>query len=165
MKHKRFLIGLLLVILLIVLMLYSYQDHDKNNVQIKKYTKIFADFETYNNTEISFTGAVLKINKTNQTILVSIQEEPYTYPNIEINTSNVDIDISALKKNDLIDIVGILDGENHATANKIWINESWKFNLIIVRSLLAIPFVMYLFFKTWKFDWKKIRFERRKKDA
>jgi hypothetical protein len=70
-----------------------------------------------------------------------------------------------LKKGDVLDIIGILDGQNHVTAQNIWKNEQWKDDLIYVRSLPAIPFALYLFFKTWKFNPKKIRFYRRNKDT
>jgi len=163
MKHKRIILGLFAIFLLITLMLYCFQEYDKNNPHIKKYKLIFENTENYNNIEISFHAKIITVNKTNQTLHVSIQEEPYTYPIVQINTGN--LDIQNLKKGDLIDIIGILHGKNQMTATKIWLNEPWKTDLIYLRSLLAVPFVLYLFFRTWKFNTTAWRFERRKKDA
>jgi hypothetical protein len=163
MKYKRIMLGLFAIFLLITLMFYCFQEYDKNDPQIKKYKLIFENSETFNNTEISFLAEITTVNKTNQTLHVSIQEVPYSYPVFEINTGN--LDIQNLKKGDLIDIIGIIRGKNQMTATKIWLNEPWKTDLIYIRSLLAVPFVLYLFFRTWKFNTTTWRFERRKKDA
>ena len=163
MKHKRIIFGIFTLCILITSMIYSYQNNEKNDPQIKKYRQIFEHPETYNNTEISFQAEILALDRINQTLRVFIQEQPYTYPQVQINTGN--INIQNLKKGDLIDIIAILHGKNHMTATKLWLNEPWKENLIYLRSLPAIPFVLYLFFRTWKFNITTWRFERRKKHA
>ena len=68
-------------------------------------------------------------------------------------------------KGDAIEITGILDAEKHVTAEKIYILEQWKYNLIYIRSIPAIPFALYLFFTTWRFNKKTLRFERRNNNA
>jgi len=163
MKHKRLILGLLALFLLITSMVYCYQNYGKNDPQTKKYRQLFENPETLNNTEISFLGEILAIDRTNQSLRIFIQKEPYTYPPIEINTTNVDT--QNLKKGDLIDIIAVLHGKNQITATKIWLNEPWKTDLIYIRSLPAIPFVLYLFFRTWKFNTTTWQFERRKKNA
>jgi len=163
MKYKRLILGLIAIFLLITLMIYSFQEYDKNDPQIKKYKQLFKNSENYNNTEISFVAEIITVNKTDHTLRVFIQEEPYNYPSVEINAG--DFDIQNLKKGDLIDIIGILHGKNQMTATKIWLNEPWKTDLIYLQSLLAIPFILYLFFRTWKFNTKAWRFERRKINA
>ena len=163
MKHKRLILGLLILCLLITSMIYSYQNYENNDPQIKRYKQFFEYPENYNNTQLSFLAEILAVNMTNQTLRVSIQEEPYTYPSVNINTGN--FDIQNLKKGDLIDIIVNLHGKNQMTATKIWLNEPWKENLIYLRSLLAIPFVVYLFFRTWRYSIQTCRFERRNKNA
>ena len=163
MRYKRLIICVLLILTLTFLMLYSYQEYDKNDVQIKKFTQIFENSEKFNNTEISFLAQVTCINTTNHSLRITIQEKPYTYPSLEINTGN--LNITNIKKGDLIDVIGVIDGKNHITATKIWLNEPWKANLIYLRSLPAIPFVLYLLLRTWKFNIKTWRFERRKQHA
>ena len=163
MKHKRIILGLFTLFLLITSMVYAYQNSENNDPQIKKYKQIFENPETYNNTKISFKAEILAIDQINQTIRVFIQEKPYTYPSVEINTGN--FTIQNLQKGDLVDIISILHGKNRMTATNLWINEPWKDNLIYLRSLSAIPFVLYLFLRTWGLNKTTWRFERRKKNA
>jgi hypothetical protein len=144
-------------------MVYAYQNSENNDPQIIKYKQIFQDPYTYNNTKISFEAEVLSVDQINHTIRVFIQEKPYTYPPVEINLGN--LAIQNLQKGDLVDIIAILHGKNHMTATNLWINEPWKDYLIYLRSLPAIPIVLYLFFRTWKFNSQTWRFERRKKNA
>ena len=161
MNTKRIILGLLLITILLSFMIYSYLEYENNDIHIKKYKQIFQNIEQYNNTEISFTVEIININKTSGSIDVFVQERPYNYPHIEINAKNLNINLSTLKKGDLIDIVGIIDGENHIIATKLWIREQWKFDLIYIRSIVAIPFTLYLFFRIWKFNWKKLQFTGR----
>ena len=163
MKYKRFILSVLIILVLFVLMLYSYQEYDKNDVHIKKLTLIFEDSEKYNGTEISFCAWVKGINETNNSIRGSIQEKPYAYPLVEINTGK--LNIANIKKGDLVDVIGVVDGKNHITATKIWLNEPWKENLIYIRSLPAIPFILFLFLRTWKLNTNTWQFERRKRNA
>jgi hypothetical protein len=163
MKYKRILIGLFVLFLLITSMVYSYQNYERNDPQIKKYTQIFEHPENYDNTKISFKAEILAIDWINQTLRVFIQEKPYTYPQVYLNTGT--INTKNLQKGDLIDVIAILHGTNNITATNLWLNEPWKENLIYIRSLPAIPFVIYLFLRTWKFNTQTWRFERRKKNA
>jgi hypothetical protein len=165
MNTKRIFLALLIIIVLLSLMIYSDREYEHNDVQIKKYQHLFKNTELYNNTEISFFAEIIKINQTSNTIGIFIQEQPYTYPHVEINIKNININISRLKKGDLIDIVGIIDGKNHITATKLWTNEQWKSDFIYLRSLPAIPFALFLVFKSWKFNWKKLQFTRRDNDS
>jgi hypothetical protein len=163
MKHMRIIVGLILLTILIISMVYSYQNYQQNDPHLQQINQLFAHPETYNDTEISFLAQILSIDNTNQTLRALIQERPYTYPQIIINTKNLQIPI--LQKGDLIDVITIYHGKNTFTATKLWLNEPWKENLIYLRSLPAIPFVLYLFFRTWRFNPATWRFERRKKHA
>jgi hypothetical protein len=163
MKHIRKILGLLLLCLLITSMIYSYQNYEKNDPYIQRLTQIFAHPEYYNNTEISFKAEILSIDTINHTLRAFIQERPYTYPQIIINTKN--LQTPTLQKGNLIDVITIYHGKNTFTATKLWLNEPWKENLIYLRSLPAVPFVLYLFFRTWRFNSVNWRFERRKKNA
>jgi hypothetical protein len=163
MKYIRLILGLMVIILLISLMIYCSQEYAKNDPHIKKCKVLFQSSDYYNNTEISFLASIYWVNKTNHTLRVEIEEQPYRYPYITINTGN--IDIQNLKKGDLIDVIGVLNGKNRMTATKLWLDEPWKTDLIYLRSLPAVPFVLYLFFRTWKFNTTSWRFERRKKNA
>jgi hypothetical protein len=156
MKNKRLISGLLLIFLLASLIAYSgleYYNHDPDIEHIAK------NFEKYNNTAITFDGVIEKINTTTSQITVSIPATSYLI-NVKINNFT-----SEIKKGNLIEVLGILNGKYNVYAQKILVTETWKSDLIIIRSLPAIPFALYLFFRTWKFNKKKLRFERRQQNA
>jgi hypothetical protein len=88
------------------------------------------------------------------------EHPPYNL--IEVKADHID---NSFKKGDNLRIFGILDGESHVTAEKITLHEQWKDNLIYIRSIPAIPFALFLFIKTWKFNREKNRFEKREKNA
>lgn len=163
MRHIRTIVGSMIIIILISSMIYSFQNYEKNNPKTINYHNIFYDPTPYINTQVSFEAEILSLDPENQTIRVFIQEKPYTYPQVTINIHN--ITETNLKQGDLVDIIAIVQGRTTMTATHLWINEPWKDNLIYLRSLPAIPFLLYLFFRTWTFDKKTCRFERRKKNA
>ncbi|MCX6821944.1 MAG: hypothetical protein NTW30_04160 [Candidatus Aenigmarchaeota archaeon] len=84
------MLGVLFILILIVLMLYYYQEYDKNDVHTKKHPQIVEDSNKYYDSEISFLGQVVRIYETNSSIKISIQEKPYTYPLLEISSGNLD---------------------------------------------------------------------------
>ena len=70
-----------------------------------------------------------------------------------------------MQDGDIVEILGILDGKNHVTAQEVLVSEQWKHDLIYIRSIPAIPFALYIFFRRWKFNGETFRFERRVRDA
>ena len=156
MKNKRIILGIFLTVILTLLILYSGLEYNNHDPSIEY---ILENFETYNNTKISFSGVIEEVNESNQKITVSIPQTPYV---IEIKTDSLKVD---MQKGNLVEILGVLDSKYHVKAEKILVIEQWKADLVIVRSLPAIPFALYLFFRTWRFNKKIYRFERRKRDA
>lgn len=156
MKHKRLIIGIFLAVVFTLLMLYSSLEYNNYDPSIDY---ILDNFETYNNTKISFSGVIEEVNTTNHQITISIPRAPYL---MEIKIDTIE---DTMQKGDIVEILGVLDGKYHVTAEKILVIQQWKYDLIIIRSLPAIPFALYLFFRTWQFNKKTFRFERRTKDA
>jgi hypothetical protein len=154
MNQKRLMIGFLLVILLLIIMVYTSLEQNNNNPDIYY---ILENVETYKNTTVTFSGEITTINTSTQTVTLNLIEPPSLTLEVRINTTE------NLHQRDIVEILGILDGNNHVTAEKILISERWKYDLIYLRSLPAIPFALYLFFRTWHFNWKTYRFERRNK--
>ena len=74
MKNKRPLQGILLAVILTLLILYSSLEHNNHDPNIEY---ILENFETYNNTKLSFTGVIEEVNETNQQIVISILRTPY----------------------------------------------------------------------------------------
>jgi hypothetical protein len=163
MKYTHLTIGIVTILILILLMIYSAQEYSANNPQIKKYEQVFGSIANSNNTVITFRAQIRSVNQSNHTVRVSIEEEPYNYPQILIYTGN--LELRGLTKGVLIDVIGTVQGKNQVTVTKVWVDEPWLENLIYLRSLPAIPFVLFLFIRTWKFDVTTRRFQRRRKDA
>jgi len=156
MKHKRLISGIFLATILASLILYSGLEYNNYDPTIEH---LLENFETYNNTKISFSGVIEEFNKTNQQITISIPRTPYV---MEIKTDTIE---NNMQKGNIVEILGVLDDKYHVSAEKILVTERWKSDLIIIRSLPAIPFALYLFFRTWHFNKKIYRFERRNRDA
>lgn len=159
MKHKRLILGIFLTIILILLMLYSSLEHSKKEFDI---LYIFENYETYDN-KISFAGEIVDINQTSQILTIHLMEPPYSLK--KIKTHNIEFKEYIPKKGDIVEILGTEDEENDVIAEKMLISQRWKHDLIFIRSLPAIPFAFYLFFRTWRFNRKTYRFEMRKQDA
>lgn len=61
---------------------------------------------------------------------------------------------------DMAEVLGTLrDGE--IIPDKIIVQENWACRSIFLRSMLAVPIVLYLFFRSWTFDFRKMGFRRR----
>ena len=156
MKNKRLIQGIFLAVILSLLITYSGIEYNNYDPGIEY---IFENFETFNNTKISFSGVIEEVNTTSHQITISIPKPPYL---IKIKIDTIE---DNMQKGDIIEILGVLDGKYHVTAEKILVSQRWKNDLIIIRSLPAIPFALYLFFRKWRFNKKTFRFERRTKDA
>ncbi len=138
---------IILLFLLFALMTYSYVEHNKKDPDMEY---ILKHFEKYKNTEVSFVGKV--INVSDGEIEITLMESPFATLVAEIKNTSVE-------KGDVVEIVGILDGKEHVTAEKIIATSEWKYNLVFIRSLPAIPFILYFFLRNWKFNFKKFMFE------
>jgi len=152
MKHKRLVLALFPVVILSLLMIYSGLEYNHYNPGIKY---ILQNFDTFNNTRIYFDGQVSQVDETHHTISIGVPVEPWLLEIKIPSTENIP------QKGDFVEIYGTLNTKDYVTAEKILISQPWQIDLIYIISLPAIPFAVYLFFKTWKFDRKKIRFVRR----
>jgi len=64
--------------------------------------------------------------------------------------------------NDEVSILGVLGPSNQILSVKeIRIISYWKYNFLLLRSLLALIFLFIIFLHYWRFDFKKIAFKRR----
>ncbi len=156
-KKKSFLIVFLLAFL-VFLLLYSYVDFTQYDYSNSNY--LFENHQRFNDTEITFRARIVEIYPTNQIILAAVDEYPHTV--VEIITSTGDFHF---QNDDVIFVIGVLKGEKTVFAEKILVKGPWDDTLIYMLSIPAIPFVLYLFFRTWRFDWKSFTFTWRRKDA
>ena len=159
MKYKRLILGTFLIIILILIMLYSSLQYNKKEFDI---IYLFKNHETHDN-KIKVTGEIVEINYSSQTITIRLSEPPYTLKKIKIH--NIEFKDYIPKKRDIVEILGINNDYDNIIAEKMLIFERWKHDLIYIRSLPAIPFVLFLFFRIYSYNRKNYRFERRKQDA
>jgi hypothetical protein len=132
----------------------DYNHHDPDTQYI------FDHFEQFNGTKVMFTDEVKNVDKTNNTISIQIGSSPKSI--ILINTTE---NVTTIQQGDIVEVYGVLTSRNTMTAEKLFISERWKSDLIYIRSLPAIPFAVYLFFSTWRFNPSTRRFEQRQKHA
>ena len=157
MSHRRFFIGCFLLSLLLLLMVYyslDYNNYDPDSQYI------FKHFEQFNTTKVTLIGEVKDVDRTNNTLLIQIGQSPPKGIILLISTTE---NLNTTQQGDNIEVYGVLTSKNSITAEKLLISERWAYSLIFIRSLIGIPFVLYLFFRTWRFNRKTYRFERREK--
>lgn len=157
MKYKRLILGFILILLLIAIMMYYSLDHNNHDPDFQY---ILDHFEEFNTTKVTLTGEVKNVDKTNNTLLIEVSE-----PTERIILVGTTEPLNTTQLGDIVEAYGILTSKTHMTAEKLLIYERWKYDLIYLRSLPAIPFALYLFFRTWRFNPDTRRFERRQNHA
>lgn len=155
---KKLFLVIPLVVLLVLVLLYSHIGFAENDYPNGNY--LFEHAERFQNTEICFRANIYEINRSNQTILASIIDYPHS--SVMITTQSID---PQLKEQDTIFVIGILNGDRSVSANKIVVKGLQDDDIIFISSIPAIPVVLYLFFRTWRFNTKTFSFERRKRHA
>ncbi len=146
----RAAIAVFSIIILLSLMTYSYIEHDDRDPYM---AYIIENSERFRGKEIDFVGRVVSLNASS--VRLRLMEPPYSIINVGGEILN-----NSLHKGDVVEVLGIYEVDN-VTAEKTFVIKSFEYRLIFFRSLPAIPFVAYLFFKKWKFNFKKFMFEER----
>ena len=140
-----------------MLMIYYSADHNNHDPDPQY---IIDNIEQYKNIKIKITGEIKNVDINNKTLLIKL-----TYPLNHLILVNTRENISKAQQEDIVEAYGTLIDRTHMSAEKLLIIEQWQYYLIFFRSLPAIPFTLYLFFRTWRFNLKTYRFERRQKNA
>ncbi|MCJ7570279.1 MAG: hypothetical protein MUO82_00150 [Candidatus Thermoplasmatota archaeon] len=138
-------------------MIYYSFDHNNHDPDTEY---ILDHYEQFNNTKVTLIGEVKDVDRTNNTLLIQIGQSPPKGIILLISTTE---NLNTTQPGDNVEVYGVLTSKNSITAEKLLISERWAYSLIFIRSLPAIPFVMYLFFRTWRFNRNTYRFERREK--
>jgi hypothetical protein len=157
MKQKRLILGILLILLLFTLMLYY--SVDRHTYEPSTYY-ILTHYEEFTTTNVQLDGVVQNVDTTNNTLLVRVDGS--FKDGILVSTTEP---VQTVHLGDRIELYGHFTSPNHLTAEKLLIYEQWNYHLIFIRSLLGVPFVVYLFFRSYRFNPDTWRFERRQKHA
>jgi hypothetical protein len=140
-------------------MIYSSFEYEKKQFDIF----YLVENQEVQDSEIIFTGEIENINNTNKIITLRLSSPPYNLKKIRFeNLESLDY---IPKKGDIAEILVNENEKGNLTAVKMLVYERWKHDLIYIRSLPAIPFALFLFFRLYRFNKKTFRFERRKYNA
>jgi len=105
-------------------------------------------------------GEVQNVDRTNNTLLLQV-----SWSRGDVMWVHTTEPLTTAQPGDTVEVYGTLSNGTHMTADTLLISEQWKDDLIYIRSLPAIPFALYLFFRTYRFNPTKRWFERRQKHA
>jgi hypothetical protein len=157
MKHQRLILGILLLFLLLSLLMYYSMEHNHHNPEPQY---ILDHYEDFINTKVVLSGEITNVDRTNRTLLVQVTSSSDGI--IQVTTTE---SLTQTHPGDVIEMYGTLTSNNQMNAESLLIFPQWKNTLIYLRSLLAIPLVLYLFIQAYRFNTDTLRFERRKQDG
>jgi hypothetical protein len=157
MKHQRLILGSILLLLLFSLMLYYSLDHNNHDPD-NQY--ILDHYEEFTITKVKLDGVVKNVDTVNHTLLIQVSSSHKD--TLLVSTSE---SFTTTQPGDVVEVYGILTNRTHMNAETLLIYKQWAYDIIFLRSLPAIPFGVYLFFRTYRFNLDTRRFERRQKHA
>ncbi len=136
-------------------MVYYSLDHNNHDPD----TQYIVDhWEEFTITKVAVDATVTAVDPTNHTLFIAISKSPQGI--IHVTTTEP---VTGAHPGDIVEVYGTFTGKNQMTADTLLITEQWKNDLLYLRSLPAIPFVLYLFFRAYRFNTTTYRFERRQK--
>jgi hypothetical protein len=157
MRHQRLVLGFILLLLLTLLMVYYHIDHN-NHIPDAQY--ILDHYGQFTTTNVVLDGIVTQVDTAHHTLLLQVTSSPEN--KILVSTTTP---LDATQPGDRVELYGNFTNRTNMVAENLLIYEQWNYNLIFLRSLPAIPFVLFLFFSTYRFNSETRRFERRKPHA
>ncbi len=147
---KKILTGIILVVALAGLCTY-YATEYQNHLKYPSYEVIISDYPQ---------GAVVNVGGTvTATFNGGFQIEENQHGHLV--TMKV-LNNTPVRVNDKVSVVGVLGQDNTIiNVERVEVNEYWKYIFLLLRSFLALIFLLYIFHRYWSFDWKSYEFRRR----
>jgi hypothetical protein len=148
--RQRFITILVLFLVLIGLCIYYYDN-----------------FQNYQ--EHPGTGAVLKSYPTGEMVAVSgtvTQTFPGGFYMVEtyeglLVTYKI-ITTHAVHPGDKAQVLGVLGPDYTITVHEIKVTEKWSYQFLLLRSFIVLLFLLFIFHRYWRFNWKEKVFMRRR---
>ena len=148
--RKRILAGMILLILLVSLCIYHAAEYE-NNLEYPSYEAILTDpplgalVYVYGTVNQQYSGGFdIQQDYNNQLVTMHINSE------------------KSPPKNKYVNLIGVLGPDHQIISIKeIHVTEAWKDNFILLRSLIALIFLLYIFHRYWYFQLKRFEFWRR----
>ena len=147
---NRVIIFLVLFLILVGLCIYyydnymTYQDHPGTGAILLSYPE---------GQMVAVSGTVTSISPGSFYIKEEYQDKTVTYQ--IISSENV-------SAGDKVQVLGLLGQDYQITASQMKITTKWDNYLLLLRSFLAFFFLLFIFHRYWRFNWKQREFVRRK---
>lgn len=147
MTLKRIAIGLALVLILLALCLYyntyheSYKEYPSTEIILSNYPE---------GSVVSVSGSVLRVNSNGFDLLDNNGKTEYKIESSEhVNPA------------DHIQLIGILGPSYTIKSTKLIVETNWNYEFVIQRSAVALIFLIFIFLRYWKFNFKTLEFIRK----
>ncbi len=142
---KRIIIGVLLIFVLLSLCTYHWLYNDVHQ-DYPETEDVIMDANRFVGSKISvygvFNGEGLVISHGGDSKVLEVQS------------------LSEVERGDRVEVLGLLEDESTVDAEKVIIYPKWTYYSIFIRSVVAIPLVLLVFFRNWSFS-SEFRFRRR----
>jgi hypothetical protein len=147
---KRFIIISFLLIVLYSLCVY-YNENYESYADYPSVKTILSHYPDGKN--VSVTGAVSVTGNEAFYLTENYHGQYVTYKIYSQENVN---------KGDFVSVVGILGPSYNIKASKVLVAKKWKEEFVLTRSAIAGLFLLLLFWRYWKFDFKLMEFIRRR---
>ncbi len=148
MDYERILTGFSLILILLILCLY-YNHYHESTLEYPSTDSILSNYPE--GSIISVSGTALRLNNNGFDLLDKNCKTEY-----KIITSE------HVNPGDNIQLIGVLGPSYTIKSTKMIVETAWSYEFVIQRSALALIFLVFIFFRYWKFDFKTFEFMRRK---
>lgn len=125
--------------------------------------------ENYEAHQYPDTAAILKSYPAGETVSVSGKVASTSSGGFKLQDTgtkkNVTYTVSSsypVSPGDNVRLSGVLGPDYQISASRVLVTPKWSYEFLLLRSLLAFIFLAWLFNRYWKFNTKKMEFQRRK---
>lgn len=165
---KRLIVGIILLIALTGLCIHYASEYEKH-LKYPSYGAILSDYPE--GEVVNVGGTVIRIDGDGFLIKENYHGQIVTMKILtgksEQGKPNKSKDESTLKHTpisfkDKVSVVGVLGPDNQiVSVQEIEVNEYQNYIFLLLRSFLALFFLIYIFNRYWCFNWETFEFRRR----
>jgi hypothetical protein len=147
-KYIRVFIGLLLVALLLCLCTYHYTNFEEH-LEYPATKLIQQDPEAYDGWIIANSGTVTEVGQSSFEIISMDRDIRF---NFVIDSKE------EVYPGDVVEVLGIFRSPSRILPDKMIITPAQSQMMVYVRSLIGLLILVIAFFRSWKFDYKRMAF-------
>lgn len=150
---SRAIIAISLLVILFLLCAY-YQTNSEYHREYPSVKMIISDYSKYIGETASISGEVVGVHSTTFQLLEKYDDKNTIFT--VLPNSYVDVDIG-----DKVEVFGTLNPDYQISAEKIIVSKKWKYEFVFIRSYIALILLIFVFMRSWEFDFKHVKFHRR----